>query len=68
MQSEKGELTRAETQNFNYLFEVPEAEREHFYKHMGHSKSVNIGTYQYPLPLLEMTKGGKHLKVIDYIH
>ena len=45
--------------------EVPEAEREHFYKHMGHSKSVNLGTYQYPLPLLEMTKVGRHLKAID---
>ena len=45
--------------------EVPEAEREHFYKHMGHSKSVNLGIYQYPLTLLEMTKGGRHLEAID---
>ncbi len=45
--------------------DVPEGEREHFYKHMGHSKSVNLGTYQYPLPLLEMTKGGRHLQDID---
>ena len=44
---------------------MPEAEREHFYKHMGHSKSVNLGTYQYPLPLLEMTKVGRHLEAID---
>ena len=45
--------------------DVPEGEREHFYKHMGHSKSVNLGTYQYPLPLLEMTKVGRHLQNID---
>ena len=45
--------------------DVPEVEREHFYKHMGHSKSVNIGTYQYPLPLLEMTKVGRHIQDID---
>ena len=45
--------------------DAPEGEREHFYKHMGHSKSVNLGTYQYPLPLLEMTKGGRHLQDID---
>ena len=36
--------------------EVPETEREVFYRYMGHSRSVNIGTYQYLLPLLEMTK------------
>ena len=44
--------------------EVPEAEREHFYKYMGHSKSVNLGTYQYQLPLLEMTKVGRHFNKI----
>ncbi len=45
--------------------EVPERERELFYKHMGHSKEVNEGTYQYPLPLLEITKVGRHLQDID---
>ena len=50
----------------NYAsLEVPERERGVFYRHMGHSRSVNIGTYQYPLPLLEMTKVGKHLRDID---
>ena len=45
--------------------EVPETEREVFYRHMGHSRSVNIGIYQYPLPLPEMTKVGKHPKDND---
>ena len=45
--------------------DVPEGEGEHFYKHLGHSKIVNVGTYQYPLPLLEMTKVGRHLQDID---
>ena len=45
--------------------EVPETEREVVYRHMGHPKHVNIGTYQYPLTLLEMTKVGKNLRDID---
>ncbi|WAR20358.1 hypothetical protein MAR_002196, partial [Mya arenaria] len=28
--------------------EIPEKERQYFYKHMGHTKEVNWGTYQYP--------------------
>lgn len=46
-------------------FEVPETEREFFYSHMGHSKSVNVGTYQYPLPIQEVIKVGRHLQAID---
>ncbi|KAH3822726.1 hypothetical protein DPMN_124516 [Dreissena polymorpha] len=45
--------------------QVPERERHFFYKHMGHSKEVNIGTYQYPLPIIEVIKVGRHLQDID---
>ena len=45
--------------------DVPESEREYFYKHMGHSKAVNLGTYQYPLPVMAVTKVGRHLQAID---
>ncbi|WAR20331.1 hypothetical protein MAR_002169 [Mya arenaria] len=45
--------------------EIPEKERQYFYKHMGHTKEVNWGTYQYPLPIMEITKVGKHLQDID---
>ncbi|WAR17865.1 hypothetical protein MAR_032459 [Mya arenaria] len=45
--------------------EIPEKERQYFYKHMGHTKKVNWGTYQYPLPIMEITKVGKHLQDID---
>ncbi|XP_048247628.1 uncharacterized protein LOC124124735 isoform X1 [Haliotis rufescens] len=45
--------------------EVPTSDREYFYKHMGHSKGVNEGVYQYPLPIQEVTKVGKHLLQID---
>lgn len=45
--------------------DVPESERQYFYKHMGHSREVNIGTYQYPLPVLAVTKVGRHLHDID---
>ena len=45
--------------------DVPEADRQYFYKHMGHSKEVNLGTYQYPLPVLAVTKVGRHLQEFD---
>ena len=45
--------------------DVPENEREYFFKHMGHSREVNMGTYQYPLAVMEITKVGKHLQAID---
>lgn len=45
--------------------QVPESERQYFYKHMGHSMDVNLGTYQYPLPVMEVIKVGKHLQDID---
>lgn len=45
--------------------DVPESERQYFYKHMGHCKAVNLGTYQYPLPIMAMTKVGRHLQAID---
>lgn len=45
--------------------DVPESERAFFYKHMGHPKDVNAGTYQYPLAVMEVTKVGIHLKDID---
>lgn len=45
--------------------DVPESERDFFYKHMGHTKAVNVGTYQYPLPIMAVTKVGKHLQAID---
>ena len=32
---------------------------------MGHTKEVNVGTYQYPLTIMEITKEGKHLQNID---
>lgn len=46
-------------------FEVPPNERDIFYKHMGHSKAVNEGVYQHPLPVQEVLKMGKHLRDID---
>lgn len=45
--------------------EIPEADRQYFYKHMGHTKEVNWGTYQYPLPVMEITKVARHLEDID---
>ena len=45
--------------------DLPASERDYFYKHMGHSKAVNEGTYQSPLPLLAVTKVGKHLLHFD---
>ena len=46
-------------------FEVAEEDRAYFFKHMGHSEHVNVGTYQRPLPVLAMTKVGAVLANID---
>ena len=45
--------------------DLSEEERGYFYKHMGHSEAVNAGTYQRPLPVMEVLKVGRHLKEID---
>ncbi|KAH3698361.1 hypothetical protein DPMN_085881 [Dreissena polymorpha] len=45
--------------------QAPESEKQYFYKHMGHSKDVNLGTYQYPQPIMEVIKVGRHLQDID---
>lgn len=41
--------------------DVPERERELFFKHMGHSAKVNAGTYQRPLPVLAVQTVGRKL-------
>lgn len=41
--------------------DVPESERELFYKHMGHSADMNRDVYQAPLALQGVTKVGKNL-------
>ena len=45
--------------------EIPEGHREHFYKHMGHSKKINESIYQAPLAEIEVTVVGKVLRSID---
>ncbi|KAL4218604.1 hypothetical protein ACF0H5_021194 [Mactra antiquata] len=45
--------------------EMPEAERETFYSHMGHSASINKNVYQSPLARQEITKVGKFLEDVD---
>ena len=42
--------------------DVPEKERALFYKHMGHTEDVNMGTYQRPLPKLAVSKVGTALR------
>ena len=41
--------------------ELPQAERDLFYTHMGHSESINKHVYQTPLAIQEITKVGKNL-------
>lgn len=45
--------------------DVPEAERTHFCKHMGHSADINHNIYQAPLAVQEVTKIGRSLLEID---
>ena len=45
--------------------DVPEDERQFFYKHMGHSSSINANVYQAPLAESEILKVGRHLMRMD---
>lgn len=56
---------RARLSTFYANRDVPPEHRDTFYKHMGHSEAVNIGTYQRPLPVLAMTRVGAFLKEVD---
>ena len=47
------------------LLDIPEQERQLFYKHMGHSAEINSSIYQSPLALMEVTKVGKQLQAMD---
>ena len=47
------------------LLDIPEQERQLFYKHMGHSVEINSSIYQSPLALMEVTKVGKQLQAMD---
>ena len=50
---------------FYAALDVPDISRQAFYSHMGHNERTNRGTYQYPLPILEITQVGKHLHQFD---
>ena len=45
--------------------DIPEADRDYFFKHMGHSADVNVNTYQRPLPVMAMEKVGVFLNTVD---
>lgn len=45
--------------------DLPDTDRDLFFSHMGHSGEVNRGTYQYPLPIQQMTRVGVHLSSFD---
>jgi hypothetical protein len=47
--------------------DVPECERLHFYKHMGHSSDINANVYQAPLAVMEITKVGVRLQEMDQL-
>ena len=47
------------------MLDLPEEERELFYKHMGHSKTINETVYQAPPALMEVLKIGRNLVAID---
>jgi len=45
--------------------EMSERDRGLFFSHMGHTGEVNKGTYQYPLPILEVVQVGNNLQKFD---
>ena len=56
---------RARISTMYASLEVTEEDRPYFFKHMGHTEDVNVGTYQRPLPVLAMTKVGAILAQMD---
>jgi len=46
--------------------DLPESERQHFYKHLGHSSAVNASVYQTPPAIAEVTKVGVSLQAMDH--
>ena len=56
---------RARISTIFAALDLREEDRDYFYRHMGHSSAVNQGTYQRPLPIMEVIKVGQHLKNID---
>ena len=47
------------------LEDVPEHDRDSFYRHMGHGKDVNKLVYQAPLGVQEVCKMGKYFQKLD---
>ena len=47
------------------LLDIPEQERQSFYRHMGHSREINQHVYQCHLGVQELTKVGRFLNTID---
>ena len=47
------------------LLDLPENERATFYRHMGHSESINRHVYQCPLSIGEVVNVGGFLKTVD---
>ena len=47
------------------LQDLPEQAREVFYRHMGHSSSINRDVYQSPLAVMELTTVGGFLQLLD---
>ena len=48
--------------------DVPQNQRQNFYRHMGHSADINASIYEAPLAELEVTHVGRVLEMIDRGH
>ena len=64
-QNMKATSNRHRVSTIYAALDVPPAERQYFYKHMGHSEQINMDIYQAPLAVMEVTKIGKALLNID---
>ena len=47
------------------LMDVPVAERDYIYKHLGHSEEINRNVYQAPLAIKAITVVGRRLQALD---
>jgi len=48
--------------------DVPQNQRQNFYRHMGHSADINASIYQAPLAELEVTHVSRVLEMTDHGH
>ena len=61
----KATTNRHRISTFVAALDMPDQDRQLFYKHFGHSSEINENVYQNPVGIREVTQVGKRLLKID---